>query len=132
MKRRIHLVARSLLAGVFLVSSLFKLSNVLEFSLQVGEFGILPDVFVVTAAWAISLAELVTSILLVFRWRVGLMATVVLLCMFIVVLLYGVGIGLGIECGCFGPGYHVSLTTQLAFDFGLLLLSAVIYWSRSK
>ena len=54
------------------------------------------------------------------------MGVVLLLGVFIGTLLYGIGMGLDIECGCLGPGYHVSLMTQLTIDLGMLV------WVRAR
>ena len=55
-----------------------------------------------------------------------------LLLTFIGVLTYGIGLGLDIDCGCLGPGYHVSLRTQLLIDAGLVLCCGLVYWTRRE
>ena len=125
----INFGARFFLALVFVIAALAKLVDPNQFAQRVGDFGLVYDALVTPAAWAIVAAELGIGIALVFRVSGSLTAAIVLLLVFMGVLSYGIALGLDIECGCFGPVVHVSLSKQLLADFGLLLVCAIIYFS---
>ncbi len=115
-----HHVVRSLLGLVFLVAGTFKLMDLAAFASNLGDFGIVLDSLVPVAAWFICLAEILIGIGLLASVRWSLFAAVTLLILFVVVLSYGVALGLDIDCGCLGPVWSVDLKTQLLIDIGLL------------
>ncbi len=128
----LHHLLRLLLALVFLVSGSVKLVNMAKFAESVGDFGLVPDWFVLTTAWLVVLSELVIGASLAFNLRGSLAGVLVLLGLFVGVLIYGIVLGLDIQCGCFGPGFHVSLQTQLFIDLGLVILVGAVYRSRAS
>ncbi len=117
---------------VFVVASIAKSLDLSRFAQRVGDFGLVFDWLVTPTAWAIVLAELLIGISLLLRRRYSLTAAAGLLLLFVGTLMYGIAIGLNIDCGCFGPAIQVSLETQLLADLGLLLLCAVVYWSEKR
>ncbi len=125
----LHHTLRLLLALVFLVSGSVKLIDMAKFTESVGDFGLVPDWFVLTTAWLVVLSELAIGASLAFNLRGSLLGVMVLLGVFLGVLIYGIVLGLDIQCGCFGPGYHVNLKTQLFIDLGLAILVGAVYWS---
>jgi uncharacterized membrane protein YphA (DoxX/SURF4 family) len=125
----LHHSLRLLLALVFLVSGSVKLIDMAKFAESVGDFGLVPDWFVLTTAWLVVLSELAIGASLAFNRRGSLLGVMVLLGVFLGVLIYGIVLGLDIQCGCFGPGYHVNLKTQLFIDLGLAILVGAVYWS---
>jgi uncharacterized membrane protein YphA (DoxX/SURF4 family) len=120
------------LAAVFVCAGIVKLGDISRFSLSVGEFGLVPDALVRLTTWVIGLLEILVGIGLAVNLRGSLTVVLLLLTLFVGVLVYGIVLGLDIECGCFGPGYHLSLKTQVAIDFGLLTWCGLVYWSRRK
>jgi hypothetical protein len=107
-----------------------KLSDPVAFSEIVGAYGLLPDFLVFPAAWALPLVELTAAFLLIKGRISGLWIATILMLLFIVVLSYGIWLGLDIDCGCFGPGDIESeafsnLRTALVRD--LLLCIPIIY-----
>lgn len=128
----LHHVTRIGVALVFVGAGVLKLSNMPEFASRLGDFGIVHDALVVPVAWAIVLAELLLGVALALNLRGSLAGVLLLLGLFVGVLLYGIMLGLDVECGCFGPGYGVSLQAQLAVDAGLVVLCGIVYWSRRK
>jgi len=127
-----HRILRVGLGSVFVFSGVVKLGDVSGFAENVGNFGLVYDSLVVPAAWSISLLELVFGLGLIINLRGGLTGILLLLCGFIGTLLYGIGMGLDIECGCFGPSHRVSLKTQLSIDLGLLVWCGLVHWSRKR
>jgi uncharacterized membrane protein YphA (DoxX/SURF4 family) len=128
----LHHTLRLLLALVFLVSGSIKLVDMAKFAESVGDFGLVPDWFVLTTAWLVVLSELVIGTSLALNLRGSLVGVLVLLGLFLGVLIYGIVLGLDIQCGCFGPGYHVNLQTQLFIDLGLVILVGAVHWSGAS
>lgn len=128
----LHHTLRLLLALVFLVSGCVKLVDMTKFSESVGDFGLVPDWFVLTTAWLVVLSELAIGASLAFNLRGSLLGVLILLVIFLSVLSYGIVLGLDIQCGCFGPGFHVNLQTQLFIDLGLVILVGAVYWSGAS
>lgn len=123
---------RLVLALIFVVAGVVKFTDIIDFSMRIGDFGLVHDSLLVPAAWIVALAEIFTGIGLVLNVRACLYSALVLLTMFVGVLAYGVFLGLDIECGCFGHGYQVKLKTQLLIDLGFILLWAIVFWSHIK
>lgn len=99
----LDLAARWLLALVFLAAGLPKLFDLPVFASMVRAYGILPPALVWPVAIVLPVLELVAVVLLILGKRSGLYLAGVLMLLFIGVLSYGVGLGLDIDCGCFGP-----------------------------
>ena len=131
-RRILHFCARLCLGLVLIVAAVSKSFDLNQFAQRVGDFGLVHDALVTPSASAIVIAELLTGIVLILHVRGSLICSVALLLLFISALTYGIALGLDIECGCFGPGVHVNLGTQLLMDFGLLLVCAIIYWSDEQ
>lgn len=130
--RALHYLTRTGLALVFLLSGVLKFRDVPGFGEELGAFGIVHDAFVLPAAWAVCIVELVLGVAVLANVRGGLAAMSLLIAAFVCVLAYGIYLGLDIHCGCFGAGYHVSLKTQLLLDIGLLCLCGLTAWSRHR
>ena len=125
----LHHTLRILLALVFMVAGFVKIADMAAFSESVGDFGLVPDWFVPHAAWLVVVSELIIGASLALNLRGSLVGVLFLLGLFIGVLIYGIVLGLDIQCGCFGPGFHVSLQTQLLIDTGLVILAGAVFWS---
>lgn len=117
---------------MFVFSGIAKLRDVSGFAEHVGDFGLVYDGLVVPTAWSVSVLELVLGVSLAANLRGGLTGVLLLLGLFIGILLYGIGMGLDIECGCFGPGHQVSLKIQLCIDLGLLCWGGLIPCLRNR
>lgn len=120
-------LARAVFGSVFVVAGLVKLWGIPDFAASLGDFGLVYDDLVHPTAWMLAGAELFTGLALIANLRGSFIAALALLALFVGVLSYGVWMGLDINCGCFGPGYHVSLKSQLFADVGLVLWWAVVY-----
>ena len=123
---RYHLL-RIALGLLFVSTAILKLADIAEFAHQLGAFGIVADELVPATAWLVSLSELAVGLALAVNLRGSLTVVFCLLMLFIGVLAYGIALGLDIDCGCFGPGYHVSLKTQFTIDLGLLFFCCFIF-----
>lgn len=124
------MVSRLLLAGVFLYAGIPKLFNVDRFAEVVGAYGLLPDLLVVPASFVLAALEVFAGIGLLMRKKKALVLTTALMFVFIAVLVYGIWLGLDIDCGCFAEkdsayGAFSSLPTALYRD--MLLLVPLFY-----
>ena len=121
------------LAALFLWTSLTKLADSGACMKAIGECGLVWEPLLGLAAWGVIGAELVTAAGLGLRRRWGAVGAMGLLVVFLGVLGYGIGLGLDIECGCFGAGGESKgLTLQQAFGLDLVLLagSGWLWWTR--
>ncbi|MCI5121102.1 MAG: hypothetical protein D3908_07935, partial [Candidatus Electrothrix sp. AUS4] len=81
------------------------------------------------------IAELAAAFALLLDLRGGLTVITLLLLLFIAVLMYGIQLGLDVDCGCFGsgePGHNSSDGLYQAVYRDLLMLGGCIflYWYR--
>lgn len=120
------------LAALFLWSAVSKLRDPAAFARTVGDFGLVADGWVRPAAWTLIAAELAAAGLLPLRRASGPALAGALLSLFLGVLAYGLWLGLEVDCGCFGPGEHVSLREALVRDVVLLGLAAGLLRNRLR
>ena len=113
---------------LFLYSGSVKIFRLPQFAQAVGEFGIVLDGLVKLTAFTVCVLELGLAYALWRQSSWAMLATALLLVGFLGVLLYGVAIGLDIECGCFGSSYKFKLRQQLGIDLVLLLWCACSHW----
>lgn len=125
--RKVHLIMRFALGLLFITAGLTKLWNFSEFVSTVGDFGIVLDGAVKPFATIVCLAELICGFGLLFYVRGSLFILALLVCCFIAALAYGKVLGLDIDCGCLGPGYHVSLLTQIIIDVFILAGLGIVF-----
>ena len=93
---------RIVLAIVFLSSGLSKLIDPTSFSVIIEAYGLIPESWVMPVAIALPLLEVVGSLGLLLDIRGSLATISGMLVLFLVILGYGVWMGLDIDCGCFG------------------------------
>lgn len=131
------LVARVVVAVVWLVASLLKLPYLEESVLAVRGYQILPYDLAVVVGYLLPIAELILGLLLI----VGLFTRPAAVLSALIMIAFIIGIaqawarGLAIDCGCFGGGGEIALEEaqakypwDIARDVGLLLLSAWLVW----
>lgn len=94
--------ARWLLAAVFLYAAAPKIADLELFARIIGAYGLLPEMLLLPVAVLLVLAELAAAVLLFCGRREGLLLSGMLLLLFVMVLSYGIWLGLDIDCGCFG------------------------------
>ncbi len=127
---------RWILAGIFVYSGTVKLVDPSRFAEIISGFGLLPDPLVFPVALALPAVELLAGIGLLFALRGSLAAIAAMLVVFIAVLLYGISLGLDIDCGCFGPEdpeqAYKGLKAALARDAVMMAAVLFVYWSRGR
>lgn len=125
--RRIALIAlRVVLGAVFVYAAYTKLRQPwLVFALSIDSYQLLPEWAVLTIARTLPWCELGLGLLLFSGlWlRYSAPAAASLLAVFFAVMIASYARGLGIDCGCFGVGEALSVTT-LVRD-GVLLATAI-------
>ena len=94
---------RWILATLFIWAGCTKLADLQAFGAIIRDFGIVPEMSVMPIAIILPILEVVAAIGLIFDVRGSLAVITVLLSLFIVILGYGIWLGLDIDCGCFGP-----------------------------
>lgn len=129
-------VVRWVIAGIFIYSGTVKLVDPSRFAEIISGFGLLPDALIYPFALLLPTIELVAGIGLVFGLPGSLLAIALMLVMFIAVLLYGIHLGLDIDCGCFGPEdpeqEYKGLKASLARDTVMMAAVLFIYWNRGR
>ncbi len=128
--RVLYHVLRVLLIVVFLWSGINKAIAPQQFAEVIAAYGLLPGELVVPAALLLICAELLGALGLLLEWRGSLAAMTLMILVFLVVLGYGIYLGLDIDCGCFGPNDPEHLAfhdLRSAFLRDIFLLCACSY-----
>ena len=126
---------RIVLAIVFLSSGLSKLIDPTSFSVIIEAYGLIQESWVMPVAIALPLLEVVGSLGLLLDIRGSLATISGMLVLFLVILGYGVWMGLDIDCGCFGPedpeaeAFH-SLRPAIYRDVVMMIAIAYLYYWR--
>jgi len=125
------------LGGLFVVSGVLKLASIGAFEEAMGAYGLVPEWGLPAAAVGLSVFELVVGLGLVADVRGALACVTGLLVLFIGVLLYGMYLGLDVDCGCLGPAdpesyMDAGLGAVALRDVGLLINCAYLYWWRRE
>lgn len=128
----VSLVARLVLAAVWIVASVLKLPNLNQSVLAVRGYQLLPYDLAVVVGYLLPVVELLVGLLLL----IGLFVRPAAIVSGLIMVTFVIGIsqawarGLAIDCGCFGGGGQLALEEaqakypwDLARDAGLLLLS---------
>jgi uncharacterized membrane protein YphA (DoxX/SURF4 family) len=106
------------------------------FAALIDAFGIVPENLLPIVAVLLPVLEVSAGIALLADIRGGLAVTAGLLMLFIVILGYGLRIGLDVDCGCFGPGDPEARAfhgMRVSFFRDLVLLAVVVWlfvWRR--
>ncbi len=120
-------ILRFLLGAVFLYAAYTKLSQPLSlFALSIDSYQLLPDYAVFAVAYTLPYLELALGLLLIIGWGLRWVATAaaIILSVFFILMLRSYGMGMTIDCGCFGVGESLSYKTLIRD--GLLLASAIL------
>jgi uncharacterized membrane protein YphA (DoxX/SURF4 family) len=122
------------LAGIFIYSGLVKLFDPLRFAEIISGFGLLPVQWIQPVAIGLPLAELIAGFGLLFTVRGSLTTIALMLMLFMVVLAYGIHLGLDIDCGCFGPEdpeqAYKGLKVALMRDAVMLAAVFFLFWNK--
>jgi uncharacterized membrane protein YphA (DoxX/SURF4 family) len=129
---------RWILGGVFIYAGSIKLLEPKVFAVLIDAYGLVPDYLLMPVAIGLPALEVVAGLGLIPDIKGSLPAITVLLLMFIVILGYGIYMGLDVDCGCFGPddaeamAFH-GLRTSLYRD--LIMLTGIVFmvvWRRYR
>lgn len=127
---------RWILAGIFIYSGGVKLLDPQRFAEIIAGFGLLPTPLLKPVALLLPLAELIAGLGLVLKKRGSLTAIALMLALFMVVLAYGIHLGLDIDCGCFGPEdpeqAYKGLKWALARDSLMMIAVLCLYRHQLK
>lgn len=124
---------RLILGSLFIVAGVMKLRDPKAFTVVIDAFGLVPGSVSENLAIVLPILEILAGLGLVFDFPMSLHTVTGLLLIFIAILLYGIHLGLDIDCGCYGPedvesrafgGLRLALYRDLAMSAGVLFLYA--------
>ena len=118
---------RLVLGGVMLYAAYTKLREPWQvFAMSIAAYGLLPEWAVWVAARALPWLELVLAVVIIsgYGLRYSSLAITGLLGIFFAVMLYSFARGMGIDCGCFGPGD--ALGPRSLLRDGVLLAASIL------
>lgn len=128
-------IVRVGLALMFLVAGVLKLADPQVFAVTIEAFGIVPKFIAFPIALVLPCLEILLALGLIFDMRWSLEGIGGLTTFFIGILLYGIHLGLDIDCGCYGPEdpeaeAFSSLYTSLYRDIAMLTAVVYLHWWR--
>ncbi len=118
------LLARLILAGVFLAAGFLKLSDLAQTQQAVAGYALLPEILIWPATLLLPWAEIIAGgALLLPKTRDGAHAALgILLGVFLVAIIAAGARGIDLECGCFGGTGKSNYAWLVARDLGLFAL----------
>lgn len=130
-------LARYVLAVLFLVAGVLKLSDPDSFAGTIRAFALLPGGLADVAALVLPVLEVAAAVGLIFDVRYSLGVIGALTGVFMAVLVYAIAMGMDIDCGCYGPEdpeaeAFSSLRTSLERDAGIMLMVVYCYAWRLR
>lgn len=129
---------RWVLGAVFICSGILKLLEPESFAVLIEAYGIVPDLLLLPAALSLAFLEVAAGVGLLLDIRGSLTVIAGLLVLFVAILAYGLGMGLDIDCGCFGsddPEGEAFHGLKAALYRDLLMLAFVVFvfgWRRIR
>jgi uncharacterized membrane protein YphA (DoxX/SURF4 family) len=126
----IYRLLRIAISVVFIWSGISKLIAPKEFAVIIDSYGLVPEAWILPLAIILPLLEMIFGLGLLLDIKGSLAGITGLLMLFVVILSYGIWLGLDVDCGCFGPqdleseAFH-SLRPALFRDFAMI--GGVIY-----
>ena len=134
----IYKLTRWILGGVFIYAGSTKLMEPRVFSVLIEAYGFVPESLLMPVAIGLPVLEMIAGFGLLFDIRGSLAVITGLLVLFMVVLGYGIWMGLDVDCGCFAPedpeaeafhGLRLSLFRDLVMTAGVFLIYG---WRRYR
>ena len=116
---------------IFLYSGLTKLLDPESFEVIIGAYGLVPECLITYVALLLSIMEITAGLGLLLDVRGSLSVVTFLIVLFMMILGYGIHMGLHIDCGCFGPddpkaqafhGLHIALCRDVVIFLGICFL----------
>lgn len=123
------------LGVLFIYAGTLKLMAPQAFATLIDAYGILPEPMLLPVAVILPALEVLVGVGLFLNIRGSLTAITLLLLMFVAILVYGIWMGLDVDCGCFGPqdpeseAFH-GLWRTLFRDLFMLSGIAFLFWLR--
>ena len=120
---------RWILGVVFIYSGATKLIEPQHFAVLIDAYGLLPDALLMPVAVILPALEVVAGAGLLVDVRGSLGTVTALLLLFVLILSYGIHMGLDVDCGCFGPddpeaeAFH---GLKLALYRDMVMLAAIV------
>ncbi|WP_022668103.1 MauE/DoxX family redox-associated membrane protein [Desulfospira joergensenii] len=127
-----------ILGVVFIYAGTTKLFSPRVFAVLIEAYGIVPDVLLMPVAVFLPALEVAAGIGILFDVKGSLAAISGLVVMFLLILGYGIHMGLDVDCGCFGPEDPEALAfhgLRSAFNRDLGLMAGVVFayaWRRYR
>ena len=127
----IYKLTRWTLGCVFIYAGGTKLLEPKIFAVLIEAFGIVPEGLLIPVAMGLPVLEVIAGVGLLFDIRGSLAVIAGLLVLFMVVLGYGIWMGLDVDCGCFGPedpeaeafhGLRLSLFRDIVMMAGVIFM----------
>lgn len=131
-------LCRWTLSGIFIYAGGIKLLEPEIFATLIEAYGIVPEGLLMPVAIGLPVLEVIAGIGLLFDIRRSLALITGLLVLFMVVLGYGIWLGVDVDCGCFGPedpeaeafhGLRLSLFRDLVMMAGVFFIYG---WRRYR
>lgn len=122
---------------IFVWSGMTKFLAPQHFSTIIESYGLIPDLWVPAAALCLSVVEVLAGVGLIIDLQGALGIVTVLLVFFMVILSYGLWMGLDVDCGCFGPEdpeakAYQSLRPALYRDWVMLAAAVSLFGFRRQ
>jgi hypothetical protein len=122
------------MAFIFVYAGAVKLPFPQQFAQAIADFGLVLDEAVFPLAIAIPLLEIAAGIGIALDVRGSLTILTGITAVFCAALIYGIWLGLDIDCGCFelgtSRGSSTGLVAALARDAALLICGSYLFWWR--
>ncbi len=134
----IYKLTRWILGGVFIYAGSTKLMAPKVFTVLIEAYGLVPESLLMPVAIGLPFLEVIAGFGLLFDIRGSLAVITGLLVLFMVVLGYGIWMGLDVDCGCFAPqdpeaeafhGLRLSLIRDLVMTAGVFFIYG---WRRYR
>ncbi len=134
----LYKLTRWILGGVFIYAGSTKLMEPRVFSVLIEAYGFVPESLLMPMAIGLPFLEVIAGFGLLFDIRGSLGVITGLLVLFMVILGYGIWMGLDVDCGCFAPqdpeaeafhGLRLSLFRDLLMTAGVFFIYG---WRRYR
>jgi hypothetical protein len=134
----LYRLCRWTLGGIYIYAGGTKLLEPEIFAVLIDAYGIVPEGLLMPVAIGLPFLEVIAGFGLLFDIRGSLALITVLLVLFMMVLGYGIWMGLDVDCGCFGPedpeaeafhGLRLSLFRDLVMMAGVIFIYG---WRRYR
>ena len=134
----LYRLCRWTLGGIYIYAGGTKLLEPEIFAVLIDAYGIVPEGLLMPVAIGLPFLEVIAGFGLLFDIRGSLALITGLLVLFMMVLGYGIWMGLDVDCGCFGPedpeaeafhGLRLSLFRDLVMMAGVIFIYG---WRRYR